>query len=53
MILKHDIQARDTDRNKLAAMAEQFIKAGGKIKQAPIGTEAGRKVGFNNQRKDG
>lgn len=51
MILKHDVQAREAERAELAKMAEQFIRAGGKIKQAPTGADSGRKPAFNNRRK--
>lgn len=51
MILKHEVQAREAERNELAKMAEEFINAGGKIRQAPAGTGSGRTPGFNNRRK--
>lgn len=51
MILKHDVQAREAERNELAKMAERFIQNGGKITQAPAGTGSGRTPAFNNRRK--
>lgn len=51
MILKHDVQAREEERNELAKMAEQFIKSGGKVKTVSIDTRSVKKPEFNNRKK--
>lgn len=52
MILKHDIEAREADRAKLAEQAEQFIQSGGQIKAIPTDRRSETRHGFNNQKKN-
>lgn len=51
MILKHDVQAREEERNELAKMAEQFIQNGGTIKRLPTDRRAEDGPRFNNRKK--